>query len=44
MIGTPHGAPVKDTSGPFKNKVRNADMIVKGYDDYTSGRLVALPK
>jgi len=39
-----HGDPAKDTSGPFKNKVQNADMIVKGHDDYTSGRIVASPK
>jgi len=28
-------------SGPFKNKVQNADMIMRGYDDYRTGRIVA---
>ncbi len=36
-----HGAPPKDMSGPFKNKVQNADMIMRGYDDYRTGRIVA---
>jgi hypothetical protein len=39
-----HGAPPKDMSGPHKNKVRNAEMIVKGYDDYTSGKVARSAK
>jgi len=34
----------RDTHGPFLNKVRNAEMIEKGYDDYKTGRIVALAK
>jgi hypothetical protein len=30
------------TSGPFGNKVQNADMIAKGYDDYKAGRIIPL--
>jgi hypothetical protein len=34
-----HGDRPKDTSGPFGNKVQNAEMIIKGYDHYKTGRI-----
>lgn len=36
-----HGAAPKDTSGPYGNKVRNAEMISRGYRDYATGRIVS---
>lgn len=39
-----HGDKPKDTSGPYGNKVQNADMMIKGYDDYIAGRITAKSK
>jgi hypothetical protein len=35
-----HPFSAEDKAGPFENKVRNADMIIKGYDDYKAGRII----
>jgi hypothetical protein len=36
-----NGDKPKDTSSPHGNKVRNAEMMMKGYDDYVAGRITA---
>jgi hypothetical protein len=35
-----HADDPDQASGPFGNKVRNADMIAKGYDDYVAGKII----
>jgi hypothetical protein len=34
-----HGQKPNDQSGQYGNKERNADMIVKGFEDYKAGRI-----
>jgi hypothetical protein len=34
-----HGDPPKDRSGPYQNKGRNAEMIIKGFEDHKAGRI-----
>jgi hypothetical protein len=39
LVGRVRDDKPKDTSGPEGNKVRNVDMMQKGYDDYVAGRI-----